>query len=915
MDNKKKILLGEKDILSRDNEDLFLNVNLNSTFTEIRNDKFENVFDVENQFKKERNSSRDFRIYGVIDSTVTHSDNLTIEVYSDSGATGLFNLLTSINSTNLVYDEKNVYGKKRGKYIIELDSYEHDFVYIKILSNNLNYKDQFYVQQLIFRDADGTFVEYGTQTIDISENGDAVEINNDFYFLFNKHWVKKDLLIVEEKPAIVFINSTDDTSSISEFTTPADTVTIEVKLDKPSPFGLERVDLSRMSSTLDIGEISIIDSSNNLLSLPHTIAFSPGEQSKNYIFYSPLDDIQEFLEDVTLELTNFVNVNTGETLQHTVFVSDRTPRNKVKLNFQDVYQNRNYFTARVHNPGSVTPQSFPMPAVLRNGLFFEATPMEFYPSDNYVLKIKNVGNNTILPINPKLGITNEQLFLSNQELTFNITQEYTNIEKHSIKLTFKTLNNVNSDPNYSAFNDGFRINGVPIVSYLQNYRISYNSFLAYFKKLSLPGFTQAHDGWSAYSLDVPFDIIEDAANLQITLVAKNSGTRLDLFSYGDFPSLFEMLDVDYDVYGIKAEVVQEFIYGSQIPLEIELGANTGNNNFAQYQFTISKVGYDLMSFTCSPLGASLTPSTYYMVSGLNTILRNWNDSTSSVVYNHDHVTSDWGINSSNTNPVFGKYKTGDVYINGMVLLANLYFSNSLLYNAVPQSVTPLNSSHAINSSGNFSHDFLASPIVVIPETNSEFSLSDVAQVGYLGINSSYYSDPYQTTPRSFEFRTGTTVPYNLYETKTLNAFGKDLWNFYSTVRSSNGIPGTNYAPTNPNLGLRLDAFLQNGDASKGITSQGLIGVTPISNAEYTSLFNSVGPFGTIFSYIKLTSATPGVPFEFKNFKEAKYLAGPNTGQDITNRSMLYFEEIPNQQAGITINKANNKMGGFSVTHP
>ena len=85
MDDKKKILLGEKDIMSRENEDLFLNINLNSTFSELRDNTYTNVFDIEKQFKKERNASRDFRIYGIIDSTTTDSDNLSLYIYSKSG--------------------------------------------------------------------------------------------------------------------------------------------------------------------------------------------------------------------------------------------------------------------------------------------------------------------------------------------------------------------------------------------------------------------------------------------------------------------------------------------------------------------------------------------------------------------------------------------------------------------------------------------------------------------------------------------------------------------------------------------------------------------------------------------------------------------------------------------------------------
>jgi hypothetical protein len=913
MNNKKKILLGDKDILSKENEDLFLNINLSSTFSIIRSDKYENVFDVEKQFKKERNSSRSFRIYGIIDSTVADCGNLTINIFANSGTTGVTDFITGTTSTTMAYDNINVYGKKRGKFVIELDNYEHDYVYLQIPSNNLNYKTQTYSQQLVFRDADGNFVEYGTQTIDINENGDAVEINNDFYFLFNKHWIKKDLLIVEEKPAKISINSEENSSTTNEFTVPADRITIGVVLDKPSPFGLERANLNILTSTLNLDEVIMVDGGNTVLPFPHTVSFAVGEQNKLFFVYSPLDTIQEFVEDVVIGLEDFQNVSTGTPLQHQIFVQDKTSRNKVKVNFQGVYQNRNYFTGRVFQTSTNNRYSYKMPSVLRNGLFFEGTPMEFYPSDNYTLKIKNVGVNTILPINQVFGITEEKLFLANEELTFNITQEYQNVEKNSIKLTFGKLNAPNTDTSYYSLDNGFRINGIPFVKYGYSFRISYNNFLAYLKKAVPPNLNSTIDGWSFAGFDTPFDITEDVANLTLTLTSKNPGTRLDLSSYGIMPDLFSMSDEDYETFGIKAEIFQEFVYGEQIPLIFELSANFNNNNFAQYKFTILKTGYDGMSFTCSPMAAGLVPDTYYLASGLNTILRNWDDSTSTAVFRHDHVTSDWGTNASAFNPVYGSYKTGDAYINGMVLLANQYLSNTVGYSSNPQGMVALNQTHAINSTGDFAHDLFPEPIIVIAETTSELAITDRAQSGFLGITrpSLPTLTPNLNANRSFEFRTGITGPYNTYKFTDFNSAGQNLWSFYNAFLSSGGTVGTNHI-TPPALSLKT--YMETGNVTYALTDQGLIGVVPISTADYNSFIAYNNLSGASFmDWIKITMKTPGIPFEFKNFIE---MQNTSTNTDYyANKTMKYLEFVPSQKAGIDINLANNKMGGFAVVHP
>jgi hypothetical protein len=195
MDEKNKILLGDKDILSKDNEDIFLNLELNRTFSEIRKDKHEIVFDVYNQWRKERNSSRDFRIYGIIDSNVVDTNNIYIPVYSDPLDD---NPLIILQSKSLAYGGYNAYGFKRGQYLLELNNYPYDFVYFKFLGDGIKTEDQFFVQQLIFKDADQNIIEFGTQIVDFDSNGNSISVDNDFYFFYNKHWVKKDLMVAKK---------------------------------------------------------------------------------------------------------------------------------------------------------------------------------------------------------------------------------------------------------------------------------------------------------------------------------------------------------------------------------------------------------------------------------------------------------------------------------------------------------------------------------------------------------------------------------------------------------------------------------------------------------------------------------------------------------------------------------------------
>jgi len=322
MDDKKKILLGEKDIIARDNEDIFINLNLSKTFSEIRKEKYENVFDISNQYNKERNESRGFRIYGTIDSTVVDSNNLILDIFSSQTSAPIF----QIKSTSLVYDEVNAYGKKRGKYILQLDNYNEDFVYIKILSDNLNYLDQTYIQQLIFKDADKNFVEYGTNTIDIDENGNTIGIDNDFYFFYDKHWIKKDLSIERTRTPKVSFSSKTNPDTILEGG--SNFSTFAVSIDQPSIFGFEKVDLLIDSNTLTNNSTEINLSDENFVPYPQppfTLSFAQGEQNKIINFQSLGDTAVEPIENVAFELGNLQKVLPGSATTHIIYVSDTTP--------------------------------------------------------------------------------------------------------------------------------------------------------------------------------------------------------------------------------------------------------------------------------------------------------------------------------------------------------------------------------------------------------------------------------------------------------------------------------------------------------------------------------------------------------------------------------------------------------------
>ncbi|MDG1949539.1 MAG: hypothetical protein P8J32_01800, partial [bacterium] len=112
--NKKqhKILLAALKNASAEDVDMFLEVDLVQSYKMMNKSMYDNNFDLAAQFVRERDASRDFRLYGELDSTVIDCDDLTIRVFTDEN---YLNEIEPIQSSSVSYGKKNVFGKKKGK--------------------------------------------------------------------------------------------------------------------------------------------------------------------------------------------------------------------------------------------------------------------------------------------------------------------------------------------------------------------------------------------------------------------------------------------------------------------------------------------------------------------------------------------------------------------------------------------------------------------------------------------------------------------------------------------------------------------------------------------------------------------------------------------------------------------------------
>jgi len=610
MDDKKKIVLGSEDFLAKGLDDIFLNVNLQKTFKQIKKEKYDNNFDLAEQFRKERNESRSFRIYGIVDSTVIDCDNLPIRVYSDSGLTSQV-YATTTNS--LGYGDFNVYGKQDGKYIIELDNYQlSDSIWIKIEGNGVNTADQVFEQQLVFYGADGDFIDYGTETVDIGFNGQFATIENDFPFFYNKHWIKKPLQIEEIKTRNVSFERSAYTLIEGNGTD------IRVYLNEPSVFGNESVTIDLASSFVETYTDAApgVDFNTPGTTFPVTLNWSVGEQYKTI----PFDSLEDFIVEKSIEiakfdLTNPVNVTLNNGVVNipstTVSIIDQTPKKYVNFNFQKIIQN----ITPVTNPSSQEESLAPrIPGVELNA--FGGRPgaggigqfqqnYRFYPNDTFELEIINSGDTTTLPIIP--GVTlGEQFFGAGQTITLDIETKYVDhdtLPREQAVFNFKEVSAGNFFVT-NVYNSTFFINGVEIGPI----RLAAEEFE-----------NELQSAFDDIGVDRIFNISRSGP--EVTLTAKHPANSVN----GWIPSApgSSLLNPETALQGNDNTPDypngRVFEITDQIPFEIRLYANDNNNTVANYLFRINKRGYKSVTVPAQSLAASTSGNDYYLVTPIRDV--------------------------------------------------------------------------------------------------------------------------------------------------------------------------------------------------------------------------------------------------------------------------------------------------------
>ena len=882
MNDRKKIVLGSEDFLAKGVDDIYININLQQTFNEIKKDKYDNNFDLAEQFRKERNESRSFRIYGILDSNIIDTDNITLKIYKDKS---LNNYIGSVTTTPLVYDEQNVFAKKRGKYLIPLDNYNSDSIFIEVVGDMVAYDTQVFEQKLVFYDLENNFVEYGTETVDVGfSNQGFLDINNNFPFFYNKHWIKKDIQIIETKPRKVQFNSKE--SIINE----GDSISFVISLDSPSPFGNETVVLDTVLGSTQLGDFSLKISGNSI-NFPTTLTWNKGEQYKVFDFDALTDPVYEFSERMSFTLSNFNFVESGLTTEHFVTIQDTTPRNFTNYHFGEMYKNRLEFSGRTVLTGGqlVNTNAY---SILRNGLKNERKNESFYPNDTFKIHITNKGIDTILPQNQNFGIGTEELWLSEETKIFNLDTQYDGNELHKIKLIF---------PQGVGNNMGqIRINGVRITDSTTSTPLTFNKI----KPLIVDGSPTDYIVRRNYEKDWKAEI-ENQSTSAITITSKCVGLPVDVDIvpyYGQTAN--SPIDPNANPY---IEEINPFVERKQIPKVIKLYANDINNSKTIYQFSIQKNGYSGAEIQATPHPATSSGVDRFLVSSFEKIARNWNGS--------QYMNSNGNdcIYDTNVMPISGQSSTTELS-NGSPYLAPTTFAGDGNY-FWPVGVAYINGSLFLTEAGGINYsklnltnylssEFKPSPLSILPCTNSNSPTKDIAQVVKLTIPKAFNNGPYLTLLqnnaelfRSFDFKTGTTGQYTTVYKDSLQDF-----NWKNNVNISGATNGIS----------TLGTILDYGDTQNAIPFGPFLGLDLVD--KHHLLLNE--PDESFY----LKSKTPGVPFEITNIKDAYILTSASnqynqnvTAGDYTFGGPITVELITqNANSGVGVNISNNYMGGYNV---
>ena len=445
MKDKRKIILGSKDVFPFKNNDLFLNVELNRTSNELINEIVDNNFNILEQFETERQNSLKFCFYGTVESPICDTTNLNLEIETNQEDTFYIPRI-QINSLNVKKQiikttelsktstlSKNIFENKKSSYffICELSPFFNNSGTTKDLVISINDKNKKLFAKInipfLYFDSYGNRVSFGNDTIDVSLDGTQQIVKNDFPFLYDTHWVRTDLNIAKSSSAS-FIKSIIDDSNFYSVKENVSKVDFNVKLDHPSVYGIEELEVFVKTDN------TVKNPNNDYYFLPQKLKWNIGEQYKsvsvnilndnyvekdeNLIFgFRDLKSVEEgvnnffnlsIIDDdkpvlVKFE-TSFQSITESETTLNIKLILDKlvkVPNQFVEVVIDDILTSA-ICGVDFENTGLATNPLYKKKVNLPEGIYETNFTIKLYNNNNYdktknlVLKLTNPSQNIII---------------------------------------------------------------------------------------------------------------------------------------------------------------------------------------------------------------------------------------------------------------------------------------------------------------------------------------------------------------------------------------------------------------------------------------------------------------------------------------------------------------------------------------
>lgn len=260
MKDKRKIILGKKDVFPYKNNDNYINVEIFRTSDEIVNEVIENNFNLLEQFYNERQSSLKFCVYGILNSIYTDTQNVEIKIKTNHndiittpriGQDSISSKIHTINSCSFSQNStlsKNIFNKNKSifYFLFELSPFYNNQGETKslILSINNSNSKLFLNQEIpfLFFDSERKKIPFGTETVDYSSVGEEKIIRNDFPFFYDTHWVK-NYININRPRRVSFIRNLNQEADNDTVLESVGKYKFTIKLDEPSFYGIEEAEV------------------------------------------------------------------------------------------------------------------------------------------------------------------------------------------------------------------------------------------------------------------------------------------------------------------------------------------------------------------------------------------------------------------------------------------------------------------------------------------------------------------------------------------------------------------------------------------------------------------------------------------------------------------------------------------------